>query len=199
MKNLFLMILLLFLSLNLNAQDNSKQLLKSLQNKFETIKDLTADILQKSGGKDILSGKLSYKKENKFHFDLKNNLIVSDGLTIWNYNKKDKKLIINNIDETDPSLFSFKSIIYDYPSQCTISSEKEGEVLVFVPKENSELNFSKAKLWINRDNLIDTIIIINKEAVDIEINFINYTLNQNLTDTKFKFTPPEGSTIIDLR
>jgi len=199
MKNLFLMILLLFLSLNLNAQDNSKQLLKSLQNKFETIKDLTADILQKSGGKDILSGKLSYKKENKFHFDLKNNLIVSDGLTIWNYNKKDKKLIINNIDETDPSLFSFKSIIYDYPSQCTISSEKEGEVLVFVPKENSELNFSKAKLWINRDNLIDTIIIINKEAVDIEINFINYTLNQNLTDTKFKFTPPEGSAIIDLR
>jgi len=193
------MILLLFLSLNLNAQDNSKQLLKSLQNKFETIKDLTADILQKSGGKDILSGKLSYKKENKFHFDLKNNLIVSDGLTIWNYNKKDKKLIINNIDETDPSLFSFKSIIYDYPSQCTISSEKEGEVLVFVPKENSELNFSKAKLWINRDNLIDTIIIINKEAVDIEINFINYTLNQNLTDTKFKFTPPEGSAIIDLR
>jgi len=199
MKNLFLMILLLFLSLNLNAQDNSKQLLKSLQNKFETIKDLTADILQKSGGKDILSGKLSYKKENKFHFDLKNNLIVSDGLTIWNYNKKDKKLIINNIDETDPSLFSFKSIIYDYPSQCTISSEKEGEVLVFVPKENSELNFSKAKLWINRDNLIDTIIIINKEAVDIEINFINYTLNQNLTDTKFKFTPPEVSVIIDLR
>jgi len=199
MKNLFLMILLLFLSLNLNAQDNSKQLLKSLQNKFETIKDLTADILQKSGGKDILSGKLSYKKENKFHFDLKNNLIVSDGLTIWNYNKKDKKLIINNIDETDPSLFSFKSIIYDYPSQCTISSEKEGEVLVFVPKENSELNFSKAKLWINRDNLIDTIIIINKDAVDIEINFINYTLNQNLTDTKFKFSPPEGSAIIDLR
>lgn len=181
--------------------DNEEKLLHSLQSKYEKINDLTVDIIQRSGGKEILSGKLSYKKENKFHFDIKNNLIISDGLAIWNYNKRDKKVIVNDVDETAPSYFSFNRIVYDYPSECNISSLREGssDVLIFVPKEGSGLNFTKAKLWINGDSLIEKIILEGVAAEDTEVIFSGYNLNQNLSDSKFKFTPPEGSTIIDLR
>ncbi len=208
---LFLMVIFILLvvspSVSLNAQDKGNQRLKSLQNKFETINDLTVDVVQKSGSKESatggLSGKLSYKKESavggKFHLDLKNNLIVSDGSTIWNYNKRENKVIINNVDETDPSYFSFNSIVYTYPSQCTLTSEQNGEVLVLTPKENSDLNFSKAKLWINKENLVTKITLENEGTGETEISFSNYKLNQNIADSKFKFTPPEGSTIIDLR
>ena len=199
MKKLFLIFIFLSLILSLNAQDNSSQLLKSIQNKFKTINDLTVDVVQKPGGKEVLPGKLSYKKENRFHLDLKNNLIVSDGSSIWNYNKKENKVIINTVDETDPSYFSFNSIVYAYPSQCYISSEKDGEVLVFIPKENLDLNFSKAKLWINKEKLVSKIILESAGTGETEVSFSNYKLNQNLADSKFKFTPPEGSTIIDLR
>jgi len=181
------------------AGEKEEKLLRALQNKFETINELIVDIVQKSGGKEILSGKLSYKKENRFHLELKNNLIVSDGSTIWNYNKKENKVIINNVDESDPSYFSFKSIVYDYPSQCYLTSEQNGEVLVLTPKENSDLNFTKAKLRINKENLVSKIVLEGAGTGDVEVVFSNYKLNQNLSDSKFKFTPPEGSTIIDLR
>ncbi|HSP86830.1 MAG TPA: outer membrane lipoprotein carrier protein LolA, partial [Ignavibacteriaceae bacterium] len=124
--------------------DKEEKILKALQNKFETINDLTVDIIQKAGGKEILSGKLSFKKENKYNLDLKNILIISDGISIWNFNKKENKVIINNVDESDPSFFSFNTFVYDYPSQCIITSEQNGEVLILTPKENSDLNFSKA-------------------------------------------------------
>ncbi len=196
-------LLSLFLFITISAGDKEEKILKDLQNKFETINDLSVDISQKSGGKEYatggLSGKLFYKKENKFYLELKNNLIISDGSTIWNYNKKENKVIINNVDESDPSYFSFRTLVYDYPSKCSLTSEQDGEILVFTPKENSDLNFSKAKLWIAKDNLINKLVFENNGSGESQITFSNYKLNQNITDSKFIFTAPEGSAIIDLR
>ena len=82
-----LIIVFLFFAVSSLAGEKENELVNRLQKKFGTINDLTVDVFQKSHGKEILSGKLSYKKENQFYLDLKSNLIVSDGSTIWNYNK----------------------------------------------------------------------------------------------------------------
>ena len=196
MKKSFLIFLFVFTTIIAQEPDEK---LKSLQNKFETINDLTVDVIQKSGGAEVLSGKLSYKKNNKINLDLKNNLIVSDGVSIWNFNKKEKKVIINNVDESDPSFFSFNTFVYEYPSKCNITSEQNGEVLVLTPKANSDLNFVKAQLWINQDNLVSKVTLEGTGAGSTEVIFLNYKLNQDITDSQFKFIPPEGSSIIDLR
>jgi outer membrane lipoprotein carrier protein len=183
------------------AGEKENELINKLQKKFETITDLTVDVVLKSHGKAILSGKLSYKKENQFYLDLKSNLIVSDGSTIWNYNKENNKVIINDVDETDPSFFSFNKIVYDYPVKCDLSSERNGDfdVLIFVPKQNSNIGFEEAKVWIDKDNLISKVELSGSGSEKTEVDFSNYKLNQNLTGSKFKFKPPEGSSIIDLR
>ena len=197
----YLIFIFLFISFSSFAGEKENELLKKLQKKFETINDLTVTVVQKSHGKEILSGKLSYKRENQFYLDLQNNLIISDGSTIWNYNKNSKKVIINDVDETDPSFFSFNKIVYDYPPKCDLSSEKNQgfDILIFVPKQNSRLGFNKANVWINNDNLIGKVELTGTGSEKTEIDFSNYKLNQNLRDSKFKFNPPEGSSIIDLR
>ncbi len=196
-----LIIVFLFFAVSSLAGEKENELVNRLQKKFGTINDLTVDVFQKSHGKEILSGKLSYKKENQFYLDLKSNLIVSDGSTIWNYNKGNKKVIINDVDETDPSFFSFQRIVYDYPQKCDLSSEKDGDfdVLIFVPKQNSNLGFDEAKVSIGKDDLISKVELTGSGSEKTEVDFSNYKLNQNLADSKFKFNPPEGSSIIDLR
>jgi outer membrane lipoprotein-sorting protein len=52
---------------------------------------------------------------------------------------------------------------------------------------------------INKDNLVEKIIIERTASGEMSIELSNYKLNQDLPDTRFSFTPPEGSTIIDLR
>jgi len=196
-----LVFVFIFFVVSAFAGEKENELVNRLQKKFEKINDLTVDVIQKSRGKEILSGKLSYKKENKFNLDLKSNLIVSDGSTIWNYNKAGKKVIINDVDETDISFFSFNKIVYDYPSQCDMSSEMNGDfdILILMPRQNSNLGFSEAKVWIGKDNLISKVELTGTGSEKTEIDFLNYNLNRNLADSKFIFNPPEGSNIIDLR
>ena len=88
-------LLVLFYSIVGFAQ-SAESVLKSLQNKFDSISDLSADVNQKSNGKSSLSGKLFFKKENKLRMEFGNQTIIADGTTSWNYNKKDKKVIISN-------------------------------------------------------------------------------------------------------
>ena len=196
-----LCLILLFSFITLFAQDKAEELLKAVQDKFDMVEDLSADIMQSTDGKKSLSGKIFYKDENKFYLELKNLNIVSNGSTVWNFNKKENKVIINEFDDSDPSALSINKIINEYPeeSNITYQSSNGKDILVVAPKPGSDLNFEKAELWINKDKLVEKIIIERAASGDVVIELSNYQLNQDLSDAKFTFTPPEGSTVIDLR
>jgi chaperone LolA len=181
------------------AQD-AESVLKSLQNKFDLISDLTADINQKSNSKTSLSGKLYYKKENNLRMEFGNQTIVADGQTTWNYNKKGKKVIISNYDENGSGLLSINYLVYRYPSDCELSLSKEddNQILILTPKTKRN-NLGTVKLYISKENLIDKAVISNEATGTMEVQFTNYKLNQNLSDSKFLFTSPEGTTVVDLR
>lgn len=200
MKNFINLILLLSLfAVNISAQTGDK-VLQSLQDKFSGINDLTADITQKINEKVNLSGKLFFKKENNLRFESKNQTIVSDGQTSWNYNKKDNKVIISNYDDTGSNLLSINYLVYEFPKECTVSITEEGnqKSLLLQPKTKKN-NLGDVILFINKDNLIEKVKVSDQNTGAIEIQFSNYKLNQKIPDSKFSLTPPEGSSVIDLR
>ncbi|NWF50190.1 MAG: outer membrane lipoprotein carrier protein LolA [Ignavibacteriaceae bacterium] len=200
MKKINLVIIVLFLFPLITAQDDGAVLLKSLQDKFSGLKDLTVDFKQKSGERSGYSGKFFFKKENKMRFELKNITIITDGSTTWNYNKKEKKVIISNYNPEDASFISMKRLVFDYPSMCKVeSSVIDGEKTLLLVPLTDELNFNYVRIWINKDQLISKTIIDDKSTGKIEVSFLNYLVDQNLPDKKFNFTPPKESKIIDLR
>jgi outer membrane lipoprotein-sorting protein len=183
------------------TDDKGSDLLNEVQEKYKNISDLSADFKKITNGKLDFSGKFFYKQRNKIRFELKNLIIVSDGNTNWNYNKKENKVIITQYDDTDPSALSLEKVLYDYPSKCTATSEIEkGEnVLVLIPKNNSGLKFNKVKLWINDDYLINKVLIEDPNSGLIEFELTNYKTNQDIDNSMFSLIPPEGSKVIDLR
>ena len=80
------------------AQDDAKVVLKNIQDKFDSITDLSAQIIQSVNGQVNLKGKVYYKKEDHLRFEFNNILIVSDGETSWNYNEKQNKVIITDYE-----------------------------------------------------------------------------------------------------
>ena len=128
LRNIFVLIITFIFCNSVIAQDDAKALLKNIQDKFDSINDLSAEITQLINGDINLKGKVYYKKENHLRFEFNNILIVSNGKTSWNYNKKQNKVIITNYDTEGDKIFSPRQMIYEYPDECKLSTYKsEGE------------------------------------------------------------------------
>lgn len=200
MKNIILTFFILLFSFSHYAQSDAYSILRDLQNKFNSINDLTVDYSQKASGKVILNGKIIFKKENKYRVENKNQIVGSDGISVWNYNSAQKKYIIKNYDGESNSVYSINYLVYQLPNECMLSARTEGnlKVLELTPK-STNLQFKKIELWINSDNLIQKIILSDLNNSSNEISLSNYKLNQKISDSLFSFNPPEGTKVIDLR
>jgi len=201
MKNLLILtVLMLFVSITIYSQNDPKELLESVRSKFNSFEDMGADFKQSSNNKVNLKGRVNYAKGNKFRVDLQNSIIISDGKTVWNYNKAKNQVIINNSD-SGASFLSINNFLYYYPSKCSLSiSREEGKnVLLLTPVKESGLDFSKASIFVNKDNLISKVIIETVSGKPTIFELSEYSINKNIPDSKFTFTPKEGTKVIDFR
>jgi len=182
------------------AQSNAQELLKNIQDKFDSISDLSAQITQSVNKKVNLKGKVFYKKENHLRFEFDNMLIVSDGEISWNYNKKQDKVIITDYENEGNKILSIRQIIFEYPEDCELNTfESEGKkVLELIPKDDT-FSFNSVKLFIDSENLITKVLVDDPATGTIQIDLSNYQLNKNLPDSYFSFISPEGSQVLDLR
>jgi len=194
--------LLIFLSLIMSTysySQSAEEVLKSLQNKFDTITDLSADMVQKVNGANKFSGKIFFKKKNKIRFEFSDQMIITDGKTAWNYNKGAKKLIISNFEDKGMGFLSINYLVYKYADECNLSltTENGKQVLILQPKGTKKL-LGDVKLFLTKDYLLEK-IELKESDVNLEFYLSGYKLNQNIADNKFSFTAPEGSNIVDLR
>jgi len=194
------LILLLFICASVLGQEKDAPLLKAMQNKFSSMHDFSVEFSQEVNGKTFMTGTLSFKKENMLRLELKNLLMVSDGITNWNYNKKEKKVIISSYDDKDGSLFSPKKFIFDYPSQCKVKelTEEGKSYLLLIPKSAS-LSFKQAKVFAASGQTLQQVIVTGTDGSIIAFHFSNFRANQNFDKEKFILQIPQGTKVIDLR
>lgn len=201
MKNLLFVLAMLFLTCSvIFAQADAHQKLNAIQEKFNSLKDFSVDFSRLSNSKKDLSGKMFYKSKNKIRLEMQNTLIVSDSKSIWNFNKKDKKVFITNADDDAQSFFSIDKLVNDYPAECEVNLLNiDGREVIEMTPGTSSLQFNKILMWTNSDELLSKVLIEDQAIGKIEITFSGYKLNTNIADSKFSFEPPEGNTVIDLR
>ncbi len=190
----------------LSSAQSADEILFNVQEKFRTITDFTADfkqtIIPSNSTKGVSSaGKFGYARGNKFYLNLTDSDILSDGVTIWNYNKKLKRVVINNIAD-DPGTFSLEKYILDYPAFCSSELAKdkisEENILILKP-EKGNLGFSEARLWTAENNIVTKFEITDPGQNKFLIELRNIQINVSVNQAKFKFDSPEGIQVIDLR
>jgi chaperone LolA len=197
----------LLLSAALNAQSAS-DILNKVQNKFRAINNFSASFSQiyrqtqgQSGTK--VTGKILYEKKNKFNVELNTISIISDGGTIWNYNKNSNRVVISNL-EKDPTSFSLEKFIFDYPPMCNIKlikdkNVKNGEDLLELIPKDQKLQFKIIRILVNTDGMISKLEFTDNMDIQYIFQFSNIKFDQDISDSKFTYSPPKGIQIIDLR
>ncbi|MEW6702925.1 MAG: outer membrane lipoprotein chaperone LolA [Bacteroidota bacterium] len=200
--------LFLFLVSSYCFAQSANDVLKRIQNKFNSINNFTANFTQSyysSSGQNTgrSSGKFFYKRKNKFIVELKNQLIVSDGQTIWNSDKRFNRVVISSIAD-DPTSFSLERFVFDYPPLCKNKIIKDetvapGENLIELTPKDQDMEFKTVKIWTSEDGLISKLEVVDRGGMRYSFQFTDIKINQYLPDTKFAYSPSKGIQIIDLR
>lgn len=201
---------LFFTSSSIFSQDDNitaQEVIQNVQGKYKDITDATASFTQTikfyKSKAQTSSGTLYIKKETKYRIETGTQTIVTDGSTSWSYTPSKKQVVIDNYKETGNS-FSPNKYLFQYPenfySDLTGSDKISGKdvyVLSLKPRESGYVK--SAKLWVGKDDwMIKKIVIITDESTST-YTVKNIQTNTGLGNSKFTFSPPEGTEVIDMR
>jgi chaperone LolA len=191
------------------AQDDitAQEIIQNVQNEYKDISDAKASFTQSikfgKGKTQSSSGTLYIKKEKKYRIETSSQTIVTDGSTSWSYNPSKKQVIIDYYKETGNS-FSPNKYLFQYPENFYSDlagtekiAGKDVYVLTLKPRESGYVK--SAKLWVGKDDwIIKKIYIVTDESTST-YTVKNVQTNLGLSSSKFTFTPPEGTEVIDMR
>jgi len=164
-------ILLLFFPHFFNAQ-TSKEILNNLSKKTKSYKSVTFDFtstlkIPKSGSTQINRGSAKIKGTSSL-ITLGDYIIVSDGKTVWNYNKSNNEVVIDNFEDVKDDWFNpielFNGVTC-YQILLTVNWKKsQNEITLWIDKSKGEI----VRLEINSKNTIITYDIKSfKSNIDI--------------------------------
>ncbi|MGA2623595.1 MAG: outer membrane lipoprotein chaperone LolA [Bacteroidota bacterium] len=199
------------------GDDDPNEILSRLQKKYDKIQDATASFTQDvtfgvTKNEQSFKGTLWMKKGNKYHIEVEDQTIVTDGKSVWSYSKNTNQVLIDTYHD-DPRSFSPDKVLVNVPQQysATVLSKEgvsggETIVLKLIPKERSShsgessTNLQWMKVWVDRDEWLMKKI----QILDVSDNLTTYViedlkLNTGLADDQFQYQIPRGAEVIDLR
>ena len=201
---------LIAIALAVSATD----LAQSLQRKYDTIRDFSADFIHTYEGgvlhKQITErGHVLVKKPGKMKWDYtspEKKLFISDGVRVYSYTPEDRQVIIGAVPKDDqpgaPILFlagkgnlarDFTASIGELPK----ASPPGSEALKLVPKA-AQPDYDWLLLVIDHQSLaLRTLVTMDGQGGRSSISFMNLKENVNPADKEFAFNIPRGVDVIN--
>lgn len=181
----------------------SDAVLDRLRARYESIDALRAEFTQRIGDAEM-AGTLALRGD-AYRIDTGDQTLVTDGTTSWVYSKPDNQLLVNDA-VADETTFSPADFFTHYPDRFDVSVEGRETIggvahdrLRLVPKtENAFLR--EVTLFVRSTDALPTRVVLadgNGTTVTFELRDVE--VNPRLSDDLFRFAPPAGAEVVDLR
>ena len=193
---------------------SATDLAQSLQRKYDTIHDFSADFIHTYEGgvlhKQITErGHVLVKKPGKMKWEYtspEKKLFISDGVRVYQYVPEDRQVIVGAVPKDDqpgaPILFlagkgnlarDFTASIGELPK----TSPPGSEALKLVPKA-AQPDYDWLLLVIDRQSLaLRTLVTMDGQGGRSSISFVNLKENVSPADKEFAFNIPRGVDVIN--
>ncbi len=179
------------ISLNL-AQGN---LLNKVIEKFNSEKSFSVEVTQ-IGSQTKAQIFFEFPDKEKIVLDKSVIVVVAD--TVWNYNSKLNRLVIQERTE-EFSPFSLLDIFYKLPSECTYLENSSGDEFSLKPRDEQELNFKFVSVVVDKNNLPSKISLVDINGNKFLFVLDNYILGKKYGDGFFTVKLKKGTKIVELR
>lgn len=202
MKKLFVMFAFLFLHfyfsqlLNAQTKEEAFNYFKEKLGKLETISFNFVSVNDPN-----YRGYIIASKTNQFKLSLPDRIVVCDGESIWNYDVRQKQVVISDLGRTHSASLQniFFNIVENYKPtnlQSALSSKKKNYYVLSLvsntnPNETLELNYD------DKYTITQIKYNIGKNSGNIKISNLKY--NPKINKNTMTFKQPKDVEEIDLR
>lgn len=192
------------------AGDTPEEVLGNVRKKYDSIRDAELTFSQRTRFavakvEHQARGTLSLKKENRYRIETDDQIIVTDGVTVWSYSVPNKQVLIDAFKQNERSL-SPERILSGAPGEYSAAllgretmGKAETVILKLIPRGEHSL-VSSLRLWIDTE----TWLIRKAEVTDVNGKETTYVvidmrINTGIPDARFTLKIPEGVEVVDLR
>ena len=191
----------------LYAGESADDIIKKIQKKYDNIDNFYAEFIQKeifglTQTVNEVRGKLYIKKGVKYLVVTEDQMICTDGETVWTYSKLTNQVLIDYFKK-DKGSFLPKDMLFKYPKNCfaaIMEENKDAYVMKLDPKDET-IGFVKTmKLTVDKESYE----ISRIEYTDFNDNngifeILKMDTETRLSDDLFVYKVKEGMDVVDLR
>ena len=187
---------------HVQAQAGS-DILDRLRDRYETTDALRARFTQTIGDAQM-EGTIALRGD-AYRIDTGDQVLVTDGTTAWVYSKPDRQVLVNDavVDET---AFSPADFFTNYPDRFDVAvagAETLGGVrhdrLTLTPKTQDAFLREVTLFVRSADALPTRVVIVDGNGTRVAFDLQNVEINPRLGADTFRFVPPTGTDVVDLR
>jgi len=200
-------ILLLFFPTFFNAQ-TSKEILNNLSKKTKSYKSVSFDFtstlkIPKSGSTQINRGSAKIKGTSSL-ITLGDYIIVSDGKTLWNYNKSNNEVVIDNFEDVKDDWFNpielFKLWEKDVKHELKSKNSVIGGVTCYqiLLTVNWKKSQNEITLWIDKSKGEIVRLEINSKNTIITYDIKSFKSNIDIPDSQFYFDKNKFTGVVEI-
>ena len=204
-KKIFLLIFGIFASLAIKAQ-SAQEFLNKVIDRTKSYQDISIVfnyrfIFENEDVNEKMNGYASIKGDS-YLLNLGNQLIISNGETLWNYLIDDQEVMISEATEDNNS--SPIAMLNSFSKNVTASFIDSYDVYLSTIelKEKEGKTFEKIQISVDSRNMtLKEIHIFNTDSSELIYDITSFTTNQNLPDSMFTFdeTMHPNVEVIDMR
>jgi len=202
--------ILLFLSANAQKDKKATEILDKVIETTESYKTFKVDFVykmynEKSNIDESKEGILFVCKE-KYRLLISNQMVISDGETIWTYLISDKEVMIGSAEENEEAITPsnlLNSYQEDYKSKFvkeTTIRGKKVEIIELKPLKGKTYSLIKVTIDKMKKQLVD-FTIYDKNGSEYSYQINKFITNISLSDTTFTFSEKDYPDVdfIDMR
>ncbi len=204
-------LLLMLLTVSAVYAGKVDKIIGKVQDKYRKTKTVRIEFKEKSHFKltdtmTEIAGVLQMSGKDKYRLDSEDQVLVSNGETLWRYNKLDSQVLVDHAKKTeeDVMLNNFLYEIKDHYFGQLLEEKKDGGVkkyaIKLTPKPSEQSFFSSIKMWVKDKTWeVEEIVYVDYNGNETTYVISEIVFNPNLNTSIFTFTPPEGIQVVDLR
>ena len=185
--------------------------LEKVQGAYSNVEDATASFTQTVSLKyakieQTYTGTVMMKKGNKYRIESQEQILVTDGTTVWLYSPVNKQVLIDSFKET-PDSFSPERFLVGLPKnfRAALVDDSGGDThasytLKLSPKSGVAKYLKSLKVWIDdADWSVRGVEYIDKNETKTMYSLKDVRFNAGIPDDRFVFVVPEHVEVVDLR